>query len=240
MATYSPGASEEPRRLLADNRRLVRRVRTAQRATWFPLLVLAAVTFAAVPVYGLGGFVRSCRDQPGGGRVCSVYSSAALVYWPIALVLAYVAIAVFYLRRTRARGVGTRVFPYAVVGIALAVVAGGALAWFVTHPPVGEYDLVGLHLGPGQGASLFQLFSPAAAIGLALLVLAGCERSWALFLLALGYVALAFVPLSDLGWVISRPSPWASAPRLVIGGAVLLLAGLLFAARQRPWHRGAA
>jgi hypothetical protein len=235
----SHGASEEPRRLLADNRRLVRQVRTAQRATWFPLLVLAAVTFAAVPVYGLGGFVRSCRDQPGGGRICSVYSSAALVYWPIALVLAYVAIAVFYLRRTRARGVGTRVFPYAVVGIALAVVAGGALAWFVTHAPVGEYDLGGLHLGPGQGASLFQLFSPDA-IGLALLVLAGAERSWALFLLALGYVAFAFVPLSDLGWVISRPSPWASAPRLVIGGAVLLLAGLLFAARQRPWHRGAA
>jgi hypothetical protein len=240
MATYSPGASEEPRRLLADNRRLVRQVRTAQRATWFPLLVLAAVTFAAVPVYGLGGFVRSCRDQPGGGRICSVYSSAALVYWPMALVLAYVAIAVFYVRRTRARGVGTRVFPYVAVGIALAVVAGGALAWFVTHPPVGEYGLLGLRLGPGQGASLFQVFSPAAAIGLALLVLAGAERSWALLLLAVGYVVFAFVPLYDLGWVISRPSPWASAPRLVIGGAVLLLAGLAFAARQRPWHRDAA
>jgi hypothetical protein len=240
MATYHPGASEEPRRLLADNRRLVRQVRTAQRATWFPLLVLAAVTFAAVPVYGLGGFVRSCRDQPGGGRICAVYSSAALVYWPIALVLAYVAIAAFYLRRARAHGVGTRVFPYAVVGIVLAVVAGAALAWFVTHPPLGGYDLLGLHLLPGRGASLFQLFSPAAAIGLALLVLAGVERSWALLLLAAGYVVFAFVPLYDLGWVIVRPSPWAAAPRLVIGGTVLLLAGLLFAAQQRPWHRDAA
>jgi len=240
MTTYPAGADQEPHQLLADHRRLARQVRAAQRVTWFPLLVLAAVTFAAVPVYGLGGFVRTCRDQPGGGRVCAVYSSAALVYWPIALVLAYVAIAGFYLRRARARGVGTRVFPYVGVGIALAVVAGGALTWFVTHPPVGGYDLVGLHLAAGQGAWLFQLFSPGAAIGLALLVLALVERSWALFLLAVGYVVLAFVPLYDLGWVIARPSPWASLPRLVIGGSVLLLAGLLFAARQRAWRRDAA
>ena len=240
MTTWPTGAGEEPRRLLADNRRLARQVRAAQRMTWFPLLVLAAVTFAAVPVYGLGGFVRSCRDQPGGGRVCAVYSSAALVYWPIALVLAYVAIAGFYVRRSRARGVGTRVFPYAAAGVVLAVVAGGGLTWFVTHPPVGEYHLFGLQLGPAQGGWLFQLFSPVAAVGLALLVLAGVERSWALLALAAGYVVYAFVPLYDLGWVISRPSPWASLPRLVIGGSVLLVAGLLFAARQRAWRRDAA
>jgi hypothetical protein len=240
MTTYPAGAGGEPRSLLADNRRLARQVRAAQRVTWFPLLVLSAVTFAAVPVYGLGGFVRSCRDQPGGGRVCSVYSSAALVYWPIALVLAYAAIGGFYLRRTRARGVGTRVFPYVAVGVVLAVVAGGALTWFVTHPPVGQYDLFGLHLAPGQGVGIFQLFSPAAAIGLALLVLAAVERSWALLLLGVGYVVFAFVPWYDLGWVITHPSPWASLPRLVIGGGVLLLAGLLFAARQRAWHRDTA
>ena len=240
MTAYPPGTGEEPRSLLAENQRLARHVRAAQRATWFPLLVLATVTLAAVPVYGLGGFVRSCRDQPGGGRICSVYSTAALVYWPIALVLAYVAIAAFYVRRTRSRGVGTRVFPYALVGIAVALVAGGALTWFVTHPPVGESDILGLHLAPGQGAWLFQLFSPAAAIGLALFVLAGVERSWGLLLLAVGYVFFAFLPLSDLGWVISRPSPWASLPRLVIGGTVLLLAGLLFAARQRPRRRDSA
>jgi hypothetical protein len=240
MTTYPEATGENPHQLLATSRRLARQVRTAQRATWFPLLVLAAVTFAAVPVYGLGGVVRSCRDQPGGGRVCSVYSSAALIYWPIALVLAYAAIAGFYVRRTRARGVGTRVLPYAAAGVLLAVVAGGALAWFVTHPPVGEYDLVGLHVAPAQGAWLFQLFSPPAAIGLALLALAGVERGWAVLLLALGYVAFAFVPLHDLGWVISRPSPWAPLPRLVIGGGALLLAGLLFAVRQRARRRNAA
>jgi len=143
-------------------------------------------------------------------------------------------------RRARARGVGTRVFPYVAVGVVLAVVAGGALTWFVTHPPVGAYDLLGLRLAPGQAAWIFSLVSPASAIGLALLVLARVERSWALLLLALGYVVFAFVPLYDLGWVIGRPSPWASLPRLVIGGTVLLLAGLVFGARQRARHRDAA
>src|SRR6476620_3947910 len=172
MTTYPAGAGGEPHRLLADNRRLAREVRAAQRVTWFPLLVLAAVTFAAVPVYGLGGFARTCRDQPGGGRVCTVYSTAALVYWPIALVLAYVAIAGFYLRRNRARGVGTRVRPYVVAGIVLAVVTTGAATWVFTHPPVGAFHLFGLQLAPGQGAWLFQLFSPAVAVGLGLVALA--------------------------------------------------------------------
>jgi hypothetical protein len=161
----------------------------------------------------------------------------ALVYWPIALVLAYALIAGFYLRRARARGIGTRVLPYVVCGVLLAALTGGAAAWADTHPPVGEYDVLGLHLQPGQGAWLFQLLSPAAAIGLGLLVLAIVERSLALFVLAVGYVVFAFVPLYDLGWVIARPSPWAALPRLVIGGGVLLLAGILFARYQRPRHR---
>jgi len=240
MTTRPAGAGEEPQRLLADHQRLARQVRAAQRVTWFPLLVLAAVTFAAVPVYGLGGFARTCRDQPGGGRICTLYSTAALVYWPIALVLAYVAIAGFYLRRNRARGVGTRVLPYVVVGIVIAVVTGTAATWFFTHPPVRQYHLVLLDLGPGHGDLLFQLFSPTCAIGLGLVALAVVERSRALFFLALAYVAFAFVPGDDLGWVLTRPSPWGGSPRLVIGGTVLLLAGLLFAAGQRRSRRGTA
>jgi hypothetical protein len=58
MATFPVGADQDPRRLLADNRRLARQVRATQRATWFPLVVLAAVTFAAIPVYGFGGYAR--------------------------------------------------------------------------------------------------------------------------------------------------------------------------------------
>ena len=83
--------------------------------------MFAAVTFVAIPVDRFGHRVLTCEAVPGG-RICSVYSSPAIVYWPVALVLAYVAIAAFSLRRARARGVGTRVLPYVVVGIVLAVV----------------------------------------------------------------------------------------------------------------------
>jgi len=215
-------------------------VRATQRATWFPLLVLAAVTFAAVPVYRFGHYELTCRNQPGGGRACLVWNTTSLVYWPIALVLAYVVIAAFYLHRARTRGVGTRVYPYAAVGIVLAVVTGGAAAWLATHPPVGTFALFGLHLGPGPAGWVFPLVSPAFAVGLGLVALAVVERSWALALLAVGYLAFAVVPGQDLGWVLRYPSPWAQVPRLVIGGGVLLVAGLLFAVAQRPRRQAPA
>jgi hypothetical protein len=41
MATESAYAGDDPRRLLSGTQDLARRVRRAQRATWFPLLVLA-------------------------------------------------------------------------------------------------------------------------------------------------------------------------------------------------------
>ena len=50
MTTESAYPGADPRRLLASTRELAQRVHRAQRATWFPLLVLAAVTFASIPV----------------------------------------------------------------------------------------------------------------------------------------------------------------------------------------------
>ena len=40
----APRPGDDPRELLAGARELTQRVRRAQRATWFPLLVFAAVT----------------------------------------------------------------------------------------------------------------------------------------------------------------------------------------------------
>ena len=228
-------ADDGPQRLLAESRQLARRVRAAQRAPWAPLLVLSAVTFAAVPVYRYGRYSLTCRTYDGGGRVCLVSNTATLVYWPIALVLAYVAIAAFYLHRARARGVGTRVLPVAGIGILIAAVTGGAAAWLATHPPVGGF--LALRFASGQAGWVFGVVSPAFAIGLGLLALAVVERSRALALLSLGYLVFAMVPGNDLGWVIRHPSPWAQVPRLVIGGSVLLVAGLLFAWAQRPVRR---
>src|SRR5262252_1998899 len=124
--TVFPG--DDPRQLLSGTRELTRRVRKTQRATWFPLLVLAAVTFAAIPFryspHRLGACVAT-----GPGRVCTAYPPALLVYWPTALVLAYVVIAAFYIHRSQARGIETRVRPYAVAGIIIAVALACVALW---------------------------------------------------------------------------------------------------------------
>ena len=114
MTTEAAYPGDDPDRLLSNTRELAQRVRKDQRATWFPLLVFAVLTFASIPVRRYSGHHLDCLAVP---KVCTVYSDAEFVYWPIALVLAYVAIAAFYIRRSRARGVGTRVRPYAIAGI---------------------------------------------------------------------------------------------------------------------------
>ena len=209
--------------MLSGSRVLARRVRAEQRAVWFPLLVFAAVTFGAIPVDRFGHLVLTCRAAPVAagptGRICTAYSSPSFVYWPVALVLAYVAIAAFALHRARTRGVGTRVLPYVVVGIVIAVVVTGAALWAAHHP------------GVGAPSSLYRLIGPAAAIGLALLVLAWVERSVALFAVTVGYLAIVLIPI-NFGWVTHHPSPWFFLPRLLIDGTVLLLAGLGFALAQ--------
>lgn len=211
---------DDPHRLLSSARELAQRVRKEQRATWFPLLVFAALTFASLPVRRYSGHHLDCLAVP---RICTVYSDAEFVYWPIALVLAYVAIAAFYIRRSRARGVGTRVRPYAIAGIIVAVALTGVALWELHNPPV--ENPIGLNGLP------YRLASPGAAIGLALLVLAWAERSRALLLLTLAYLAAVLVPIT-FGWVQHDP-PWYSYPA-VFQGSVLLLGGIGFALAQRP------
>ena len=221
MTTETAYPGDDPHRLLSSTRELARRVRREQRATWFPLLVFAALTFAAIAVRRYSGHHLDCVAVPGG-RICTVYSDADFVYWPIALVLAYVAIAAFYIRRSRARGVGTRVRPYAIAGIIVAVALTGLALWELHNPPV---DL------NWTGSLLYRLASPGAAIGLALLVLAWAERNRALLLLTLVYLAAVLAPIT-FGGVQTDP-PWYSLP-LVFQGSVLLLGGIGFALAQRP------
>src|ERR1700676_473540 len=98
--------------------RVVSCVRKAQRATWFPLLVFAAATFASIPVYRYGGYHHfgACAAPGSQPEACAVYPNGEFVYWPFALLLAYTVIAAFYIRRSRARGIETRVRPYAIAG----------------------------------------------------------------------------------------------------------------------------
>ncbi len=64
-------------------RELAQRVRRAQRATWFPLPGLAAVTFAAIPVYRYGHYAKVCAtvgSVPPVGRTRTIYTTAGFVY----------------------------------------------------------------------------------------------------------------------------------------------------------------
>jgi len=230
--TTSPAYSEDdPRRLLSSTRELAQRVRKEQRATWFPLLVFAAVTFAAIPILRYSGrHLGPCTATGPGLKVCTVYPNAQFVYWPIALVLAYIAIAAFYIHRSRARGIETRVRPYAVAGIIIAMVLTGAALWLAhTAPSPRGPNLVGL-TGFGHG------LASEIPIGLALLVLAWAERNRALLLLTIAYLAIVLLPIPLRMSTVA----WNLVPQLVTGGSVLLLGGIGFALAQRPLRSPAA
>ena len=234
MTTESMPAAGDARRRLADSRALAHRVRVSQRVTWFPLLVLAAVTFAAIPVARFGPVALTCEPGPGP-EICTLSRPVALfVYWPVALLLAYAAIAYCYVRVARARGLASPVAPYAVAGVVLTVLAAAAALWGVhqadmalNHRPTPLY-------GPHW---IYNLLGPAGAIGLALLVLAWLERHLALLLFTVAYLTVALVPIT-FGWGTSWSPTWAFAPTLVIDGGLLLLGGLGFALAQRQrWTR---
>ena len=227
MTSGTAFSGDDPRRLLSGTRELTDQVRRTQRATWFPLLVLAVVTFAAIPFRYSPHRLGTCAAT-ATVRICTAYPPALLVYWPTALVLAYVVIAAFYIRRSQARGVGTRVRPYVVAGIILALAMTGSLVWTLYHPLA----------FPLAGAGLFSaLHSYPFAIGVALVVLSWAERNGALLALALGYSAVVLVT-ATVGSVSGHG--WLGWPvQLVIPGSVLLLGGIGFLLAQRPWRRAA-
>ncbi|MBL7255863.1 hypothetical protein [Paractinoplanes lichenicola] len=227
MTANSIPAAGDPRRLLSEMRALSHRVRLDQRMTWAALLVLAAAVFVAIP-FDWFGMKVTCG--PDGN--CEFARRGMLYYWPAAMVLAYAAIAVIYVRAARARGVGTRVLPYAITGAATAVVF-----------PAG-WIAVQLYLGDGPFPDplpywafvLDRLVMPWGTIGIVLLVLAWLERNRALLLFSLAFLVLVLVlptnnGLSLFGWGLRAEM---AAPQVVVG-LVLLLGALGFrvAARRR-------
>jgi hypothetical protein len=217
-----------PRELLSATRRLTRQVRHAQRGTWFPLLLFAVLTLASIPIIRYNRHLIDCRATPPDLKVCIAFAPASYVYWPLALVLAYAAIAAFYVRRAHSRGVGTRVRPYVITGVIIALAATGVSLWLVTHPGVVGYPLA------GSPATMFlpRLVSPQGAIGLALLVLAWVERNRALLVFGLVYLVIV-----GFGWIILPHSPWLF---LASTAAVLLLGSLGFALAERRAQRPAS
>ena len=238
MTTGSVSAGDDPRRLLLDIRTLTGRVRRDQRLTYVALLVLATVTFVAIPFDWL--FMKVDCDAGG----CMFARRGMLYYWPPALLLAYAAIAVSYVRAARARGLGARVLPYAITGAVTAVVFTAAYtaaaAYFPTHPPFGGGPV------PFWWIVLDRLIAPWGLIGLALLVLARLERNVVLLVFTLGYLVLVLLLLPTTegmnlpDWAV--PSfmsgsnvqlRLAMTPTQLIIGAVLLAAAIAFAKARR-------
>lgn len=227
MTTNSVPAGGDPRRLLSDVRALAHRVRLDQRATWIALLVLAVVTFAAIPFDWFGMTVTCLPDGS-----CEFARRGMLYYWPPALPLAYAVIAYCYLRAARARGLGARVLPYAITGAATTVVfpaAWIAVAVYLSDHPVPNHPL------PYWWFVLDRLVMPWGMIGVALLVLAWLERNVALLLFTLGYLAMVLLVLPmDDGF---GPPHWGvraqmAVPQLV-SGTLLLLGAIGFRVARR-------
>ncbi|MET7375119.1 hypothetical protein [Micromonospora arida] len=233
MTDESAPQADGPHELLAAVRDLTRQVRVAQRGTWFPLLVLAVITLVAIPVYRYAPYLDvfgTCRYRPQH-TVCIAPNPAELGYWTIALVLAYAAIASFYIRRSRLRGVGTPIRPYIAVGVALAVLMAAVSIWLTFHPllpvPTDPFSTNPVEIEVGPTAWLINgLASPTAVIALALLVLAWVEHNWALLAYSLAYLAIVMV-LG--GQVIHSTSPWYFLPHLLVPAALLLLGSAAFA-----------
>lgn len=229
MTSDTVPAGDDPRRLLTEARALAHRVRLAQRVTWLPLLVLALVTLGAIPAFRFGRTIVSNCQPVQGGQACEVWFQTATIYWWTALVLGYVVIAVGYLRVARARGLDTRVTPYAVVGVALLALFT-FLHWVVVGPNLPPPDPE--HPLPWVVHALFRLTDFSGSIGLALLVLAWLERHPALLLFTLGYLAVVAVPI-NFGWGDHWGGRSEFVPMLVISGGILLLGSAGFGLAQR-------
>jgi hypothetical protein len=216
----------DPRRLLADSRRLTQEVRLDRRVTWLPLLVLAGTLLLAAPVYRLGN-VMHCH--PDGS--CQLTQQTPVIYWPLALAAAYAAIAYWYQRVARARGLSPRLLPYVVTGVAMVAVFLGA-QWFGhhylrVHPPAHPFSPLIM--------ALDALVAPSGLIGLALLVLVWLERNFALLLFTVGYLAVVMTQ-GAYSWLGNHGPYWFLLAPLVINGAVLLLGAAGFAqAQRRGW-----
>jgi len=218
---------DSPHELLITQRNLIRRVRAVQRFSWFPLLLLGALSLAAYPFARVSPHHTTCQTiHAAEGPVCATAAHWLPTYWELGLVLVYCATAWFYIRRSRSRGVGTPVRPYILTGIGITALLTGAHLFRVYYLDGVQIDLFGMHLDPASTAGhvVPQIIGAATAIGLALLVLAWVERNPALLLVTLAYLTIHFKQMS-LG-----------LPQQFTPGAWLLLAGLGFAL-IRPAHR---
>jgi hypothetical protein len=244
MTDESAPATDTPRQLLSTTQELTRQVREAQRGTWFPLVLLGLVAAGAAPFYRLGPHphatcTATVARGPGGILVGPVAGARAVkcfiafgwptfIYWVVALAAAYAVIAGFYVLRAHRRGVGARIRPYAMAGIAGVMLV--AVLWLAQRYLANQSRY--------PSALVVHGLNPLLTIGLALFVLAWVERSRALLAFAVANLAAVLTNFYDIdgllrdhGWAVALQ--WTFVPRLWFAAGVLLLAGAAFAVAER-------
>lgn len=227
MTHESASSADAPHDLLAAVRDATRRVRAAQRGTWFPLLVFGGITLASIPIYRFTVHHKplgTCRFISDHQSVCAGTNPAAYAYWLVALVAAYAVIARFYVRQSRRRGVGTPIRLYVIVGIVLAVVTSALTLWLAFHPMAPL--TVDLPTITPTMRVVHALATPMTAIGGALLALAWVERNPGLVAFSAVYLVTVMVQGNQ---VIHSASPWSFLPFLLVPAAVLLAGSAGFA-----------
>lgn len=235
MSEQTAHSVDDPQQLLSSSNALVAQVRQKQRATWLPLFVFSCATFLAIPVLHFGyRTLTNCGAPASGGNLCRFYPSWGVWYWPVTLVLSYIAISFFYIRRAHAQGLETRIRTFVWVGVGIAI-AVTLLGYWAVHLPVRDVNLFGMHFQERSLGWLHRMVTPAFAIGLSLMVLARIERNKALACVSALFLSIVLVPI-DFGWNLNSSLKWNFLPRLIIQGSYLFLAACGFLWIQKPWQ----
>jgi len=223
------------------------RTRRARRGLWFPLVLFGLVILASTPLYvnptitptpafltpdvpsspstftGNGGDSGLLGFSLGG--MFSFSPLMVTVFWLVAGPMGYVLTAGFYWLQARRRGVATSIRAYVLTGLGLF-----ALLVAISTPLIPV---------PVHGNLLVRGLTPLLAVALGLFVLARVERSWALLVFAVPFLALCVTAnLYDMENVVYGLGLGSAGPEVnvIVVGSVLLLAGVFFglaAVRQR-------
>jgi hypothetical protein len=252
-------AVETPEQLLGEVATVRRKTRLARHAYWFPLVLFGLLTCAAIPFYlQPEPRKRSCVYAPPdhvcrvrgtapppfrpvlpngylGGFGGTLVRSGTSFYWLAALLAGLAVTALWYRWRGARVGLRTPARGYLVIGFALLVLA-------LVVPVLADHDSHSWLRFLMPGDLLIRGTFPFMIIAVGLCVLAWAERSIALTIIAVTYLALSLVAsLYDienvfyrLGWNLGAAV--SGLPNVVLPALVLLLSGAGAWAVQRRYE----
>lgn len=233
-------AAGQPGELLGELAALRHRARVTRHAYWFPLVLFGLIGIGAVPFYlasmparpgpgihAVAGAPIAAMPALAGGIFLGVGQGGILLgyYWLLALVAGFLLTVAWYRRHARQAGVTSPARPAAITGIALTIaalvlpaIAAAAGARWLWLPYPWFLTIHGMY--------------PFLIIGIGLCVLARSERSRALTVIAVVYLAAAAVACSyDVENLVARLGYYTGAnwfmvlPNTALPVAVLLLSG---------------